>query len=160
NYSSANRQNTITREVQTCCNGKIPRWCQTDVGEAFLLGMDEILVSATGCGKTLVFLPCLLADDTNKSQLVIVSPLNMLENDMAARCNAMGLPALVVNAEQLAADKTLHQVILTSPEMIFCHPMFSNMMQDANWTKHFIGTVIDKAHCVLDWKDKFRTAFG
>ncbi|KAI0683108.1 hypothetical protein BC835DRAFT_1423675 [Cytidiella melzeri] len=80
----------------------------------------------------------------------------MLENDMAARCNAMGLPALVVNAEQLAANKTLHQklqdhrfrVILTSPKMIFCHPMFSNIMRDANWTKHLIGTVIEEAHAV------------
>ncbi|KAI0695835.1 P-loop containing nucleoside triphosphate hydrolase protein, partial [Cytidiella melzeri] len=33
-------------------------------------------------------------------------------------------------------------------------------MRDANWTQHFIGTVIDEAHCILDWKDKFRTAFG
>ena len=44
--------------------------------------------------------------------------------------------------------------------MIFQHPAFSKMMRDAKWTKHIIGTVIDEAHCVLEWKQKFRTAFG
>jgi superfamily II DNA helicase RecQ len=44
--------------------------------------------------------------------------------------------------------------------MAFGHDAFSAMMRDANWTKNIMGTVIDEAHCVLDWKDKFRTAFG
>ncbi|KAI0693993.1 P-loop containing nucleoside triphosphate hydrolase protein, partial [Cytidiella melzeri] len=52
------------------------------------------------------------------------------------------------------------RVILTLPEMIFGHPVFSRMMRNSDWTKDILGTVIDEAHCVLEWKDKFRTAFN
>ena len=33
-------------------------------------------------------------------------------------------------------------------------------MCDAKWTANIIGTVIDEAHCVLEWKESFRTSFG
>ncbi|KAI0694459.1 P-loop containing nucleoside triphosphate hydrolase protein [Cytidiella melzeri] len=33
-------------------------------------------------------------------------------------------------------------------------------MRDAEWTKNILGTVIDEAHCVLEWKESFRTSFG
>ncbi|KAI0694202.1 P-loop containing nucleoside triphosphate hydrolase protein [Cytidiella melzeri] len=155
-------------ETESRCGGKSPRWYQIDPGEAFLLGMDVILVSSTGSGKTLAFLQSLLADTSQKSKLIVLSPLNELQYDMAARCNTMGLPALAVNGDQWEKDKTLHKklqdhefrVILTSPEMAFGHAVFSKMLRDANWTKFIAGTVIDEAHCVLEWKDKFRTAFS
>lgn len=44
--------------------------------------------------------------------------------------------------------------------MVFQHPVFSAMMRDATWTEDFVGTVIDEAHCVPEWKEKFRMAFG
>lgn len=43
--------------------------------------------------------------------------------------------------------------------MIFEHPSFSKMVKNSKWTKDIIGTVIDEAHCVLEWKYKFRNAF-
>ena len=69
-------------ETQQLCHGKTPKWYQEDSGDAFALGMDVVLVSATGPGKTLAFLQALLADKSEKSHLVIISPLNELEYDM------------------------------------------------------------------------------
>ncbi len=130
-YSSEEARATMKFETQMRCNGKIPRWYQEDSGEAFSLGMDVVLVSATGSGKTLSFLQSLLADKTGESKLIIISPLNELEYDMVClfiispsdshvicaiiqvkRCNDMGLPALAVNGDTWAADKSLHQVCL------------------------------------------------
>lgn len=69
-------------EAQQCYNGKTHRWYQEDVAEAFILGMNVLLISATGSGKTLAFSQALLADKTEKSQVIIISPLNGLEYDM------------------------------------------------------------------------------
>ena len=69
-------------EAQQRYNGKTHRWYQEDVAEASLLGMNVLLISATGSGKTLAFSQALLADKTEKSQVIIISPLNELEYDM------------------------------------------------------------------------------
>ncbi|KAI0088968.1 P-loop containing nucleoside triphosphate hydrolase protein, partial [Irpex rosettiformis] len=143
-YSPSEVRATMKFKTQMLCDRKIPRWYQEDSGDAFMLGMDVVLVSATGSGKTLAFLQGLLADTTEQSKLVIISPLNELEYDMVERCNKMGLPALAVNGDMWAKDSLLHK-----------HPVFSSMMRNAEWTKNIIGTVIDEAHCVLEWKDQF-----
>lgn len=81
-YSSTISRARMTAETSRRCDGKTPQWFQTDVGEAFLLGMDVILVSGTGTGKTLAFLQPLLADASEMSKIIIISPLNLLEYDM------------------------------------------------------------------------------
>ena len=81
-YSSSETRATMRTEARQRCDGKTPRWYQEDAAEAFLLGMDVLLISATGSGKTLAFLQALLADKTEKSQVIIISPLNELEYDM------------------------------------------------------------------------------
>lgn len=81
-YLSSEIRAEMKLKTQLCCDGKTPRWYQEDSGEAFMLGMDVVLVSATGSGKTLAFLQGLLADKTEQSKLIIISPLNLLEYDM------------------------------------------------------------------------------
>ncbi|KAI0696090.1 P-loop containing nucleoside triphosphate hydrolase protein [Cytidiella melzeri] len=114
-----------------------------DVGEAFALGLDLALVSATGSGKTMAFAAALAAIETKTSKILILSPLNELERDQYE--------------QQLKGGN--FRVIVTSPEMVFKHPKFSQMIRNAEWTKEFLGTILDEAHCVAEWGDSFRTAF-
>ncbi|KAI0686260.1 P-loop containing nucleoside triphosphate hydrolase protein, partial [Cytidiella melzeri] len=131
-YSSSAAREAMKVETQKRTQNKTPKWYQADPGEAFLLGMDVLLASATGSGKTLAFLQALLVDKTETTKLVIISPLNELKYNMKLLDHQF-------------------RVILTSPEMIFGHPVFSKMMRNSEWTKKIIGTVIDEAHCVLEW---------
>ncbi|KAI0340028.1 P-loop containing nucleoside triphosphate hydrolase protein, partial [Trametopsis cervina] len=150
-YSSKEARDRMQLETANRCGGKVARWYQTDAGEAFLLGMDVVLISGTGSGKTLAFLQSLLADATETSKIIIISPLNLLEYDMVDRCNAMGLPALAVNGDTW--DQELHSMLLY-------HEVFCKLVRNAEWTTPFLGTVIDEAHCILEWKDDFRKAFS
>ncbi|KAI0688542.1 P-loop containing nucleoside triphosphate hydrolase protein, partial [Cytidiella melzeri] len=164
-YSWAKTRQFMQDEIQARTHGKILCYYQGDVGEAFALGLDSALVSATGSGKTMAFAAALAADETKTSKILILSPLNELEKDQAARFNEMGYPALAVNGETWNSDleKQLQagnfRVIVTSPEMVFKHPKFSQMIRNAEWTKEFLGTILDEAHCVAEWGDSFRTAF-
>ena len=59
--------------------------------------------------------------------------------------------------QELEAGKI--RAIITSPEMIFQHPTFSQLIRRAEWMKNVLGTVIDEAHCVLEWGKEFRRDF-
>ncbi|KAI0085659.1 P-loop containing nucleoside triphosphate hydrolase protein, partial [Irpex rosettiformis] len=143
----------------------VPRFYQEDCAEAFLLGVDTGLICATGSGKTEAFVLPLLADPTEKSKIVVVSTLNALQGDQAQQFNKYGIIAAAVNGTTYndALHKDLEsgriRAILTSPEMIFKHPRFSQLMRNSEWTKTLIGMVIDEAHCVLEWGKEFRRDF-
>lgn len=81
-YSSSISRQCMTAETIRRCARTIPKWFQTDVGEAFLLGMDVIFISGTGTGKTLGFLQALLNDEAEESKILIISPLNLLQYDI------------------------------------------------------------------------------
>ena len=53
-----------------------------------------------------------------------------------------------------------HQIIFTSPEMCLYHPLFSKLMRSAEFMKNVCMIAIDEAHCVSQWGDGFRKAFG
>ena len=52
------------------------------------------------------------------------------------------------------------RVIITSPEMVFHHPRFSQLICDQTWMKDIKALVIDEAHCVPTWGKEFRRDFG
>ncbi|KAI0687715.1 P-loop containing nucleoside triphosphate hydrolase protein, partial [Cytidiella melzeri] len=143
----------------------IARFYQEDCAEAFLLGINTGLITATGSGKTEAFLLPLLADPEETSKILIISTLNALEVDQAKRFNKFAIAAEAVNGETY--NDELHKrlesnrirAIITSPEMVFKHPRFSQLMRSAKWTKNLIGTVIDEAHCMLEWGKEFRRDF-
>ncbi|KAI0690178.1 P-loop containing nucleoside triphosphate hydrolase protein [Cytidiella melzeri] len=152
-------------ELARIANGIAPRFFQVDCAEAFLLGINTGLICATGSGKTEAFLLPLLADPFRRSKILVISTLNALEVDQAKRFERYGIPAAAVNGETY--DDKMHQrlardeirAIITSPEMVFKHPRFSQLVRDSKWTKNLLGMVVDKAHCVLEWGKEFRRDF-
>jgi ATP-dependent helicase YprA (DUF1998 family) len=62
-------------------NGLEPYGWQLDVAEAVLLGLDCVAIAGTGSGKTMPFAMPLLVDRTKKKIVLVISPLNDLEDD-------------------------------------------------------------------------------
>ncbi|KAI0682832.1 P-loop containing nucleoside triphosphate hydrolase protein, partial [Cytidiella melzeri] len=160
-YSSFVTRMRMEKEIARVANGIVPRFFQQDCAEAFLLGLNTGLICATGSGKTEAFLLPLLADPMSKSKILVISTLNALEVDQAERFQQYGISAVAVNGEtyddkmhdRLARDEI--RVVITSPEMVFKHPQFSQLVRDSKWTKNLIGTVVDEVHCVLEWGKEF-----
>jgi superfamily II DNA or RNA helicase len=84
NYSSAETQNCIISGIWTRSGGITLYDWQVDVSEAVYLGLDVALMAGTGAGKTWTFLGILLAEETGKSKVVVVSPLNELQKDQVS----------------------------------------------------------------------------
>ena len=80
-YSSEATWNKIVTSFKNACNGLVPYDWQTDVCEALLLGLDCVVIAGTGAGKTMPFAMPLLVDKTGRKIVVIISPLNELENE-------------------------------------------------------------------------------
>src|SRR5882762_12023098 len=57
--------------------GKDPYDWQLDVMEAILLGLDSVVITGTGAGKTMPFMMLLLLNKSKK--VIIVSPLKILQ---------------------------------------------------------------------------------
>ncbi|KIJ30142.1 hypothetical protein M422DRAFT_268388 [Sphaerobolus stellatus SS14] len=83
-----------------------PHEWQLDDGEAVSLGLDTILVAGSGAGKTLPFVMPLLANKGPRKKILIISPLNVLQEDQHDLCNKMGIPAVAVNSETYNIRKT------------------------------------------------------
>lgn len=80
-YNSNATRTAISTKFEKC-EGKTAYSWQLDVSEAIVLGLDSIVIAGTGAGKTMPFMMPLLADETNKKMVIIVSPLTALEQDM------------------------------------------------------------------------------
>ncbi|KAI0766319.1 P-loop containing nucleoside triphosphate hydrolase protein [Irpex lacteus] len=185
-YSTFVTRLRMETEMARVGDGMKPRFYQEDCAEAFLLGMNTGLICATGSGKTEAFVLPLFADPEMKSKIIIISPLNALQDDhvsqneriystitdlytcfaQAKRFRKYGLSAAAVNGQTYS--DTLHnslekgeiRAIITSPEMMFKHARFSKFLRDPKWMSNVIGIVIDEAHCVLEWGPQFRTDFS
>lgn len=79
-YRSTDTREQIRNTFQACCPGKEPHDWQLDVAEAILLGLDCTVIAGTGAGKTMPFIMPLFAEG-RKKVVVIISPLNVLEED-------------------------------------------------------------------------------
>jgi ATP-dependent helicase YprA (DUF1998 family) len=57
---------------------------QLNISEALLLGLDCVVFAGTGSGKMMPFAMPLLVDQTKKRMVIVISPLNDLEEDQVS----------------------------------------------------------------------------
>lgn len=80
-YSSERtREGLVTAFKNTFKGLELYQW-QLDITEGILLGLDCVLIAGTGSGKTMPFAMPLLVDKTKKRVVIVISPLNDLEED-------------------------------------------------------------------------------
>ncbi|KAF7323860.1 Bloom syndrome [Mycena kentingensis (nom. inval.)] len=133
-YNSQQTRNNIRTKIADCNHGMVARDWQVDVGEAMILGVDCTVIATTGAGKSLPFVMPVLVNP--EKVVVIISPLNALEDDLVQRYEKMGLSAVAVNGT--CYDKQLHKdvqsgngVVRKAPTGVFSTPEEAQAAIDA-----------------------------
>ncbi|KII82643.1 hypothetical protein PLICRDRAFT_677307 [Plicaturopsis crispa FD-325 SS-3] len=152
------------RKVFTERFGSVPHTWQVDVSEALLLGLDSVVIAGTGAGKTMPFMMPLLYDPSKV--VIILSPLNILEYDMACRFEKMGIAATPVNTDTWS-DKLLqemkdmkHRALLMSPEMALENPALRQLLGSKTYQEKIAAVIVDECHCISQWGGEFRPKYS
>ena len=80
-YNSTATRNAMANLFHTNSGGKMPYDWQLDIAEAFILGLDCVLIAGTGMGKTIPFMLPLLLPQYATSTIPVISPLRSLQRD-------------------------------------------------------------------------------
>ncbi|KAJ3757147.1 P-loop containing nucleoside triphosphate hydrolase protein [Lentinula raphanica] len=92
-----------------------------------------------------------------EKRVIIISPLNALEEDQAKRFNDMGLRAVAVNGEtwnrdiQTRIKNNDYNVIITSPDMALEHDTFRSFLSNPKLAQNILSIIVDEAHCISQW---------
>ncbi|KAF9560218.1 hypothetical protein CPC08DRAFT_690339, partial [Agrocybe pediades] len=144
-YSSSDSRKKMRDELERRSGGLIAYDWQLDVAEALLLGLDCSVIAGTGAGKTMPFVLPLLVE--TKKIVIIISPLNALEEDQAARFEKLGLSAVAVNGETYSdaihkeIENLNYRVVITSPDMCLQHDSFRRLLSASRKRGKFMSCV-------------------
>ena len=126
-----------------------------------VLGRDVFVALPTGYGKSLCYfvLPLVfdrVRDVSNRSIVLVVSPLVALMKDQVAHCSSRGLAAGYISSdssdsmkEEILGGKC--QVVFISPESLFSGKRWRDMLREKPYINNLVGFVVDEAHCVKKW---------
>ncbi|KAJ3848712.1 P-loop containing nucleoside triphosphate hydrolase protein [Lentinula lateritia] len=162
-YNSEVTQSLLHKEFSQINKGLIAYRWQINVAEALHLGLDCTVIAGTGAGKTMPFVMPLLIDKDKR--IIIISPLNALEEDQASRFKEMGLSSIAVNGDSwnTQAHKDItngkYNVIVTSPEMALQHDSFRSIISSPTFAQQTLAIIVDEAHCISQWGDKFHPIY-
>lgn len=104
-YDSDATRSIMTEECKRRI-GFVPCKEQLDLAECMLLGVDAVTIAGAGWGKTLPFVLPLFVPASNGKLVIIISPLNALENDQVRDC----IPCLVDACSKFVmSGRTVHE---------------------------------------------------
>ncbi|KZV61279.1 P-loop containing nucleoside triphosphate hydrolase protein [Peniophora sp. CONT] len=154
-YSSVAARKTMTEVCKARSQGRVtPHAWQLDVAECLILGIDTELIAATGAGKTLPFVLPLFY---NPKRTIVIE----------RRFTEFGLTAKAINGNtwkeksvRRKLKKGMYQIVITSPEMCLLQPEFREVLDNPRKKRKIAAFIIDEAHCIVQWGDKFRVSYS
>ena len=139
---------------------------QKDIVRAVLEKKDQLVIAATGGGKSLCFqLPAIiLAEEVIPKVALVFSPLIALMSDQVEQLHRKGIFSAIMLNSTLSTEqrqeyleglkKGRYSLVYLAPEQLY-----SSKLRDALRSREIGLIAVDEAHCLSQWGHNFRTDY-